>query len=69
MIISRNGKRTEANLRLSGGVDKTTYSTSFAALEEQGYLINSEYQRYNTRVDVGHEVNKWLKGAFNLGYT
>ena len=69
MIISRNGKRTEANLRLSGGVDKTTYSTSFGALEEQGYLINSEYQRYNTRVDVGHEVKKRLKGAFNLGYT
>ncbi|MGB2435794.1 MAG: SusC/RagA family TonB-linked outer membrane protein, partial [Flavobacteriaceae bacterium] len=67
--LFRNGQRTEVNLRLSGGVDKTTYSTSFGALKDYGYLLNSSYERYNTRVDVGHEIKSWLKGNFNVGYT
>ena len=68
-LLFRNGSRSEGHLRLSGGVDKTTYSTSFGALEDNGYLINSNFKRYNTRVDVGHEIRSWLKGSFNLGYT
>ena len=62
------GARTEVDVRLSGGVEKTTYSTSFGALEDKGYLLNSGFKRYSTRVDVGHEVKEWLKGSFNLGY-
>ena len=62
------GERTEASMRLSGGVDKTTYSTSFGGLEEKGFLNNSSFKRLNTRIDLGHEVKDWLKGGFNIGY-
>jgi len=66
--LFNTGKRIESNLRLSGGVEKTTYSTSFGVLDEQGYLINSTYKRFSTRVDVSHEAKEWLKGSLNLGY-
>ena len=62
------GNRTEVDLRMSGGVEKTTYSTSFGFLKDEGYLINSSFERYSSRVDVSHEAKEWLKGRFNLGY-
>src|SRR5690606_34890429 len=43
--------RQEANLSFAGGDDKTKYFSSFGYLDEEGYLINSDYKRYSARLN------------------
>src|SRR5690606_31208132 len=52
--------RVEANLRMGGGNDKTSYFTSFGYLKDEGYSINSDYERITTRLNVQHQVREWL---------
>ncbi|WP_435315265.1 SusC/RagA family TonB-linked outer membrane protein [Cellulophaga fucicola] len=61
--------RTEANLKMSGGNDKTRYFSSFGYLDEEGYIKNSNYKRYSTRLNVVHNPKEWLSATANLGYT
>jgi TonB-linked SusC/RagA family outer membrane protein len=61
--------RTEANLRIGGGNGKTNYFTSVGYLKDVGYSINSDFERISTRLNVNHQVKKWLSGGFNVGYS
>jgi hypothetical protein len=38
-------------------------------LKDQGYSINSDFERLSTRVSINHEVKSWLKGGVNFGYS
>ena len=67
--IFRNGDKVEANLKIHGGSDKTTYYTSFGYLKDEGYYIGSDYDRLTARVNVDHQAKKWLKGNLNMSYT
>ncbi|MDO6760862.1 SusC/RagA family TonB-linked outer membrane protein [Tamlana sp. 2_MG-2023] len=60
---------TEANLKMSGGNDKTRYFSSFGYLDQKGYLNNSNYKRYTTRLNVNHKPKEWLTATANLSYT
>ncbi|HUH28365.1 SusC/RagA family TonB-linked outer membrane protein [Gelidibacter sp.] len=60
--------RQEANLSFSGGDDKTKYFSSFGYLDEEGYLINSDYKRYSARLNLSHKPKEWLEASANLGY-
>ena len=61
-------KRSETNMSIAGGSDKTTYYTSFGYLKDEGYVINSEFERYSTRLNVTHQAKDWLSGSVNIGY-
>ncbi|MCH3884282.1 SusC/RagA family TonB-linked outer membrane protein [Tenacibaculum aquimarinum] len=61
--------RTEANLSMSGGNDNTTYFSSFGYLDDAGYVINSDYKRYSTRLNVTHKPAEWLEANANIDYT
>ncbi len=61
--------RKEANLKMSGGTDKTTYFSSFGFLDDQGYLINSDYKRYSTRLNLTHKPTDWIKANANIDYS
>jgi len=67
--IFRNGDKVEANLKIHGGSDKTTYYTSFGYLKDEGYYIGSDYDRLTARVNVDHQAKKWLKGNLNMSYS
>lgn len=67
--IFRNGNKVEANLKIHGGSEKTTYYTSFGYLKDEGYYIGSDYDRLTARVNVDHQAKKWLKGNMNMSYT
>lgn len=60
--------RTEANVRFGGGDEKTSYYTSFGYLNNDGYSINSGYDRYTTRLNVTSDVKDWLTVGANIGY-
>lgn len=60
--------RTEGNVKFSGGADNTNFYTSFGFLDDQGYYINSDYQRFTARSNINHQLRDWLKGSLNMGY-
>jgi TonB-linked SusC/RagA family outer membrane protein len=60
--------RTEANVRFGGGNEKTTYFASVGYLNDDGYAINTGYDRYTTRLNVSSQVKDWLKVGANIGY-
>ncbi len=61
--------RTETNLRISGGSENSTYYTSFGYLNDTGYSLNSDFERYSARLGASHDVKDWLSGTMDLGYT
>jgi TonB-linked SusC/RagA family outer membrane protein len=66
--LFENARRTEANVRISDGNEKTSYFTSFNYLDDQGYYLNSDYERFTGRLNVDHQVRSWLKGSVNMNY-
>lgn len=60
--------RTEANLKMSGGRDKSKYFTSVGYLDDEGYSLNSDFKRYSTRLNLTQDVKEWLTFNANLGY-
>lgn len=64
-----NGMRTESNLNISGGTDKTNYRFSFGYLMDEGYVIGSDFERYTTRLSIDQDVTDWLKGGMTAAYT
>lgn len=60
--------RTEHNLNMSGGSGKTTFYTGIGYLKDEGYSINTKYERYSGRLNVTHQVKPWLRGEATIGY-
>lgn len=60
--------RTEFNLRMGGGNEDTKYFLSAGYLNDNGYIINSGYKRYTTRLNVTSQIRDWLKVGANIGY-
>lgn len=60
--------RTEGNVRLGGGNEKTRHFVSFGYLDDDGYSINTGYKRYTTRVNLTSDYKPWLKVNANVGY-
>ncbi|MGW1454977.1 SusC/RagA family TonB-linked outer membrane protein [Salegentibacter agarivorans] len=60
--------RTEANVRFAGGDEKTSYFASVGYLDDEGYAINTGYDRYTTRLNVQSDVKEWLTVGANIGY-
>jgi TonB-linked SusC/RagA family outer membrane protein len=59
-------------LTLSGGTEKTTYYFSANYSNQEGFLVNNDFQRKGIRFNVDHEVTKWLKikgnGSYNTSH-
>ena len=60
--------RQESNVRFSGSNDKTSYYSSFGFLNDEGYIINSDYKRYTAKLNVNHKPAEWLKAGANISY-
>jgi len=66
--LFHNGLKFEATAKISGGSEKLNYYTSFGYLKDEGYYLNSDFQRFNTRANVNYQAKKWLKGGLNIQY-
>jgi len=62
------GFRTETNLRMGGGSEKSKYFVSMGYLDDKGYSINSNYKRYTVRMNLNSDVKEWLTFGANIGY-
>lgn len=61
--------RTEVNLSISGGSEKSTYYTSLGYLKDIGYSINSDFERFVGKVSVNHEITDWLNGSMDMNFS
>ncbi|TCD00033.1 TonB-dependent receptor [Pedobacter frigidisoli] len=64
--MSRQGKRTDANLSFSGKSEKSDFFVSMGYLNDQGFNIKSDFQRFNARVNVNSQIKPWLKTGLNV---
>ncbi|MDR0614340.1 MAG: TonB-dependent receptor [Dysgonamonadaceae bacterium] len=64
--ISRQGIRQQYDLSISGGSANTKYFFSGGYLNENGWIITSEYERYHLRTSVQSKVNNWFEAGANV---
>lgn len=64
--MQRTGKRSDANVSFSGSSEKSDYYVSLGYLNDQGYIKNTDFKRFNGRADVNAQVKKWLKTGVNI---
>lgn len=67
--MMRQGNRDEYSLSISGANDKTDYFVSVSYLNDKGFLIRSDYDRYTGRINVNTQAKPWLKTGVNLTAT
>lgn len=67
--LQRTGDRKEYNLTYSGATGKTDYYTSFNYLNEKGFVIKSNIERFIGRLNVNTQATDWLKTGINLSAT
>ncbi len=62
----QQGYRQNYDLSLAGGSQKVSYYYSFGYLDERGYVIKSDYERFNTRLNIDFNVTDWLQIGTNM---
>ncbi len=67
--IFKTGKKSQVNVKISGGEGNTSYFSSVGMLKDEGYYIGSDFSRINARLNVDHKAKSWLKGNANMTYT
>ena len=65
----QNSVRSEANIKFGGSEGKTNYFASLGYLDDIGYAINSDFKRLSGRLNLNHQVKKWLNTGFNINYS
>ena len=66
--LIREGVRNELNVNLSGGDANSNYYASFGYLDDKGFLIRSDYKRYNARMQYNNRLKSWVSFGVNLAY-
>ena len=66
--LFQSSLRQEYNLNISGASDKTSYYISLGYLDDKGYIVNSDFSRFSTRLRLEQQVNDWFKVGGNLAY-
>jgi TonB-linked SusC/RagA family outer membrane protein len=61
--------RQEYNVNMQMGTDKLNAFFSFGNLNDQGYLINSNFKRFSGRTRVDYQISDKLKLNTSLNYT
>lgn len=54
---------------LSGGNDKLTYAMSAGWMDQEGIIVGSDFNRFNSRFNLDSQFTKWLKLGGSLAYT
>lgn len=67
-VLDRTGVRTNYNVNVAGGGEKHRVFFSASYLDEEGYVITSNYNRLTTRLNADFDVSDWLKmgGSANI---
>ncbi|WP_162550329.1 SusC/RagA family TonB-linked outer membrane protein [Hymenobacter nivis] len=66
---TQTGVTQNHNLSFSGGNDKLTYGLYLNYANAQGTIINTYQKRYNARLVIDNQVQKWLKVGATINYS
>lgn len=66
---TQDANRTDAQINISGGGDKSTYYISLGYLNDQGIALASDFKRYTGRVNLNAELAPWLRVSTNIALT
>ncbi|MEN8116851.1 MAG: TonB-dependent receptor [Bacteroidota bacterium] len=67
--LIKNGMSRKLGINFNGGNDKTTYFTSFNYNYDEGYVIESDFNRLTTTVNLNHQAKPWLKVNNKVSYS
>lgn len=67
--MTRNSIMQNYNFSASGGSDKTQAMMSVGYLNNEGIIIESNFQRLTARANINHEVKDFIRTGLNLSYT
>lgn len=67
-LIYRNSLRQEYNVSVNGGNDRSTFYASLGYVNDEGIIINSDFERISARVRAEYQAKKWLKLGANAQY-
>ncbi len=65
----KNPMSTHHSLGLSGGSEKVKYFVNGSFFDQQGFLENVDYKRYNIRANIDATVNKYLTVGAQIAAT
>lgn len=65
----RQGERDEVNLNFNGGTKSSDYFFSFSYLNDRGFLIRSDFERYSARLNYNSQIKSWLRTGANINAT
>ena len=68
-VKHNNAFRHEHQLSVNGGSERNKYMMSFGYLNEDGILVTTNFQRYNSRVNLESKVTDWFTANANLSLT
>jgi TonB-dependent starch-binding outer membrane protein SusC len=65
-VLNKNAFVQNHTISLSGGSDKTTYYMSLNFSNQKGIIVSNKNRTYRIRLNVDHELNKFIKIGNNL---
>ena len=68
-ITNSNAPMHQYNLSLRGGSEKTDYSVSFNAMNQEGMLINDVFDHYGIRTSLNADISKRVKAGVVINYS
>lgn len=67
--VSRNGYRQEYNVNASGATDKFNLFGSIGYLKENGYMLQTDFERFNARFNANYNPTSYLRMGMNFAAT
>jgi TonB-linked SusC/RagA family outer membrane protein len=67
--ITRSGFASDQFFKLQGGGDKTLYYASVSYLDDIGTVLNTDFSRITTRVNLDYNISDKLKFTMQFNYT
>ena len=64
--LMRLGDRKDYALSFNGGADKMDYFMSAGYLREDGYTLNTDFERFTARININLRPKEWLSTNLNI---
>jgi TonB-dependent starch-binding outer membrane protein SusC len=70
-LFQKNAPIANHELSVSGGTEKSTYSSSLSFFSQQGIIggDKSQFDRFTARINSRHQVTNWFEFGNNLAYS
>lgn len=68
-VLFRTAISHSHQISVSGGDKKTKFAFSMGYMDQNGVIINTDFQRFNGRVNLENQTTDWLRLGVNLAYT